>query len=273
MDEIWERDGVKFKSITIPEAVEKLIVVSDIHSLIQPLDALDRQLEHVREDYQVVTAGDYFLNGTHPVETLAWVRENAGEYAVLGNHDHGTLHSEKGEFPSYTEAGAFNRLDEAALDYLASLPHILELDWRGKSIRVTHHLTPEGQVLDWRANVPEVLSMFTDPDVDLTVCAHTHYPFVKNLPGTVVANCGSASVLLLGHKRADGSISSKGEEEVFVPIPEIYSTYLTVTNNNGVLKPEIERFHYDIDAYLQELAELKHPNLDKHHTLFKTGVC
>lgn len=263
----------KTRSIVVEDNVERLIVVSDIHGLTEPLKVIDDILNGVPDKLQVVAAGDYFVIGDSPAEVLEWVRKNAGEYAVRGNHDDGALNSPEGEFPPYTEAGALNRLDAGLKKYLEGLPHILELTWRGAHIRVTHDFTPSGNRLSWKARVPEALEMFADPGVDLTVCAHTHYPFIRKIGDAKVANCGAVSALLLGHKREDGGIDPKGDDDIFVPVSEICSTYLDIVVKHDNLLPQVERFQYEVDEVLQRLDKLRHPDIENLRILFKTGVC
>lgn len=79
------------KSLAIPEDIGQVIVISDLHALTAPLAIIDDIVSDLPGQSQVIAAGDYFVNGLHPKETLDWVRHRAGEFAILGNHDEGAL--------------------------------------------------------------------------------------------------------------------------------------------------------------------------------------
>ncbi len=265
--------NIKVKSLQINENIDKLIIVSDLHGFMEPLSVLDNILDQSEENIQIIAGGDYFVNGPYPSEVLDWVCAKAGEFAVLGNHDEGTITaSESTDSPPFTEEGALRCLDSGQRAYLSAMPHILEVKWKSRLIRITHDTTVSGDKFAWTARVPEVVDSLVDPEVDLTVCAHTHYPFIKKTAGTIIANTGSVSALLLGHRRPDGTITPKGDDDLFVPVPEIYSTYLSVTDNEGKLNIAIERFQYDIDIVLQQLQDFNHPLFEKFSIWFKTGV-
>ncbi len=115
--------------------------------------------------------------------------------------------------------------------------------------------------------------MFADPTVDLTICAHTHYPFVEKLSGTIVANSGSTSCLLLGHTREDGSIHCKGRKgEIYKPVREIYSTYISIVIKEGCLYPTVESFTYDCEPEIRALQDIDHPALERLSVLYRTGL-
>jgi hypothetical protein len=115
--------------------------------------------------------------------------------------------------------------------------------------------------------------MFADPTTDLTVCAHTHYPFVETLSDTIVANSGSTGFLFLGHEREDGSIQSKGHKgETYEPVHEIYSTYMSVVLKTGRIHATVERFSYDCEPEIRALQEIGHPTLERLTVLYRTGL-
>ena len=261
----------QIKSVVLPDDIDRIIVVCDLHGLTAPLKVIDDILSDLSEKVQVIAAGDYFVNGLHPKETLEWVQRTAGEFAIRGNHD--VASAPEGDFPSYTEEGAFNRFDNKLKDYLATLPDILELTWHEKRIRITHDRTPSEKNLLWTATVPEGVEMFADPAMDLTIFAHTHYPFVEKLPNTIVANSGSTSCLLFGHKREDGSIHCKGRKgETYKPVSEIYSTYISIVIKDGCIHPTVERFTYDYEPEIRALQDIAHPNLERLSVLYRTGL-
>ena len=261
------------KTLSIDNDVERLIIVSDLHGFTEPLKEVDEILDRCKEKVQVLAAGDYLAMGPYPAESLAWVRDRAGAFAVLGNHEEGTLAAQEDDSaPPFTEAGALHRLDSGLREYLAGLPHIVDASWRGKRVRMTHDVTPTGEKFSWTARPAEVVPVMADPDVDLAICGHTHFPFVRRTGKTIVANSGSVSALMLGLKSPDGSVTSKSDEDPFVAAPRIFSSYLSVVIRNGDLDVTVERFEYDVEAAVQQLRDARHPRIEDFTSWLRTGV-
>ena len=264
---------MQIERIDVDGDVDSLLVVSDLHSFIEPLEALDVALASRPGSAQIVVAGDIISGGANPAETVEWVRRNAGRFAVLGNHDEVAILGGEGDYPPYSETGGYLRLDSQQAEYYRSLPHVLELAWKGQVIRVLHgHRTSSEENVSWMAKPSEMLVRFGDPAVSLTVTAHTHYPFVAEQNGCRVANCGSACGLLLGQEHEDGSISSWGDEAVFEAPSQIYSTFLSIVIENGELKATIERFDYDRASAIQRLREVNDPYVESRQRWLETGV-
>ena len=264
---------MKTKCLEVNGDIDSLLVVSDLHSFIEPLEVIDAMIASWPGSVQVVVAGDILSGGASPVETLEWVRTHAGEFAVLGNHDEASLRGGDGDAPAYTEAGGYQRLDRPQIQYLQALPSVLELTWKGKLIRVTHgHRRLSGEDVSWKAKPSDLICWFGDPAVALTIVGHTHHPFVAEQDGCRVANSGSTAGLLLGVQHPDGSISSWGDEAVFIAPAKIYSTFLAITVQRGELQVAIERFDYDRASALARLREAKDPNFEARKRWLETGV-
>ena len=261
------------KRIELNADVEGLLVLSDIHSFIEPLETIEGMIATWPRPVQVVVAGDILSGGANPVEVMEWVRTHAGEFAVLGNHDEAALRSGEDPAPVYTEAGGYQRLDQQQVEYINALPSVLELAWKGKLIRVTHgHRRLSGQDVAWTAKPSELLCWFADPAVDITTVAHTHYPFVAERDGSRVANCGSTAGLLLGMQHSDGSITSWGDEAVFEAPPSIYSTFLEITLEKDELHLTIKQFDYDRTKALSRLREQDDTHFKAMKRWLETGV-
>jgi len=140
------------------------------------------------------------------------------------------------------------------------------------TIRVTHDRTPEGEAFSWLATQAEVFAALADRSVALTVAAHTHFPFVQTDGNATVANCGAASALILGVREEDGTITPMGGRSGYEPPAAIYSTYLSVTCEDGGLHATVERFDYDRAAAVRSVREASHPDLDRIRRWIETGV-
>jgi predicted phosphodiesterase len=198
------------------------------------------------------------MGGLDPVETFEWVRRRAGELFTLGNHDDYALMvgPKEGPNPPYTEAGAYQRLSAEQLEDFKSYSGMLELLWRGKRIRVMHgHFTPSGECTPFPIKPSEQTRLFADPEMDLTIVAHSHYPYVAEQDGTMVANSGSTAGLFIGARQGDGTVLPMGEEPEFIPPAQIYSTYLLLSTQGCELNVSVERFDYDRAAVIERLRE------------------
>lgn len=264
---------VRTKSIEVDAGIERLMFVSDIHGFIEPLKELDRIVAASPDRVQLVVCGDLVTNGAYPAECVEWVRVRAGEFAVMGNHDEGAVLCKEDNDRRYTAAGARRLLNACQLAYLQGLPHALDIAWRGTRIRVMH-----GDRTHTKRNIPgqskpsQMLEWFADTDVDLTVVAHTHYPFVLDRDGARVANCGSAAQVLLGRKLEDGTIIPQSDDPVFKPVDSIYSTYLSVTADSGKMQVSIEHFDYDRESAVAGMVAAGHPHVEGMGSWVKTGV-
>ena len=146
---------MRTQSIQVNDQIEQLVVVSDLHGFIEPLKVLDEVIAAYQGKVQVVAAGDYVVTGPSPAETVEWVHQNAGRFAVRGNHDKGALAMAEGEHPPWTAPGAFLRLGCEQRKYLSELPDILELSWKGRRIRITHGRNHSGEWVLWVQTMKE----------------------------------------------------------------------------------------------------------------------
>jgi len=263
---------MKTSRITVDEAVDRLMIISDIHAYIEPLNALDDVIAASSFNIQVVAAGDFLDSGANPTEVMNWVIRHAGRFAVIGNHD--TLALDRGDpaKPVYTDVGSLKTLDQEQIDYLRNLPDVLELEWKGKKIRITHYHTPSGNAVPWTMTKAEMITAFSAPSFDLSIAGHTHFPFVWQQDGIRVANSGSTSSLILARRQTDGSIAARDGSLTFSPPPEIYSTYLLLSVDESEIQTTLEHFDYDREAAISHLRHLNDPDAPKKKKWIETGI-
>ena len=249
--------------------IERLVVAGDLHAFIEPLHEVDRIIGESPERTQVIVAGDILLGGANPTETLEWVRVRADKFAVPGNVECALLDNPGNK----TLQRTFSQLNARQIEYLRGLPHVLHLSWHGMRIQVLHgHRTRSGESVPWQSRPSELLDRFADLAVNLTVVGHTHYPFVSEKDGACVANCGSTSQLILGRQEKDGTVVAQGDEPVFTPVSEIYSTFLSIAAENGQPRATVERFDYDRRAAIRRLRETGEANVEAREAWLMTGV-
>jgi putative phosphoesterase len=214
-------------------------VVSDVHGSLAALEAVVTDLRLTRPDL-VLSAGDVAVMGPRPAEVVDRLREMAWP-AVVGNTDRmlcepaaraeqerraPSLRSWLDVLFSVLGPWAAERLDDERLAWLRSLPE----ECRVEGVRVLH--ASPGDL--WRAPAPQA----TDADLAATyggqgpalaVYGHIHRPFVRELPGLTVANCGSVGLPWDGDPRA---------------------AYLLVDDG----RPSVRRVAYDMERARRDLA-------------------
>ena len=269
MDKTPSGEIVNQRDLTIDDSVEQLIFISDLHGTYEPLPLLEERITALNKKVQVIALGDYVIVGPSPHKVIDWVRTHAGQYAVAGNHDEIAIHSTDPDAPVWGESGAWHSLSHELQKYLKSLPQVLNLQWRGKSIRASHLHNADGSIFEWDDTVPLVYQAQANPLVDLTVGAHTHYPFAINKDGAFVANTGSLSLVYISHKLPDGRIIIKSGESQLEPPTPGQSSYLSVTIKDDHLDATVESFQYDYENVVSKLDQLGFTGLDWLRTIFQ----
>ena len=253
--------------VQVSDEVRRLVIVSDLHAYREPLEALGRRLDQLTEPYQVFVNGDIFEGGIDGRYALEWTMRRAAGRTIRGNHD-SAIFEYLDAGPSIadgaladTELAAYRTMTPHQLEFVKSLPDILDVRWRGHTLRLMHgHFnlrTPE--TTNWRLTPAELTRRFGDPAVDLTVIGHTHYPFVSRSADGAVANPGSVAAPLFSYAADSGQVVDRRADNPSLSITDSRPSFLTVTNSDGQLRATIERFDYDRDRLLRRHAA--HHNL------------
>ncbi|MCK5578496.1 MAG: metallophosphoesterase family protein [Planctomycetes bacterium] len=250
---------MRTKKLKLNDDVDRLLVVSDVHSFLTPLQEFDKCRAKLPGRAQVIVGGDLFLGGSQPVETLEWVQKNAGEFVVLGNHDENVLRMPSaGDYPIYTEKGAWQRLSGDQKDYLSQFPYKLEVRWRDQIIRLTHgHRDLAGRSIpgeSFRSKPRELIDRYGDSKVALTILGHTHFSFTRKEGDIFLANSGTTCLPINAVREKDGTVVSQDDSKNPLSA-DVRGSFLNVTENKGELSVEIGRFDYDREAILEEIVK------------------
>lgn len=256
--------------LEIDPAIERLVVVSDLHAFREPLDAMDECLARLNGRYCVFVNGDLLEGGLDAKATIGWVQKHAAGRTTRGNHDSRIFAYQADrvadepaiQWAPDAELGGYRTMDEDALRFIADLPDQLLVQWRGKSIRIVHgHQSPSTTAYtDWRSTPDEITRLFHDPTVDLTVVGHTHHAFVQQGPESVVANSGSVAVPILRYRNGDGAVIDRDGIPVDTVIRGGESSFLVITESSGRLNPQLVRLNYDRVAMLGRYEGIEHLN-------------
>lgn len=221
----------------------RLAIVSDIHGNFTALEAVTADLKTTSPDL-VVHGGDLVLGGSQPAEVIDRIRE-LGWAGVVGNTDEVLWSPEKFEeqvkrAPKLRELlqilfhdfmATRDRITDDQLRWLQALPAL----WQGHGITLQH--ASPGNL--WQAPMPEceeqdLISTYGGLESAIVIYGHIHRPYVRQVPGFVVANSGSVGMPYDGDPRA---------------------SYLLVEDG----KVTIRRVEYDLEAEVQQLHGSDYP--------------
>jgi predicted phosphodiesterase len=241
----------------------RIAIVSDIHGNRTAFEAVLDDLRQTSPDI-VFHGGDLADAGASPAEIVDRIRD-LGWLGVMGNTDEMLVRpASLLEFAEQSpglqplvavieEMAAATReeLGQERLAWLSGLPRSLDY---GPMTLI--HGTPESS---WRAPAPEVSDadlelIYGSLDKPVAVYAHIHRPFVRNVPGRMIANTGSVSLSYDGDCRAaylllDASTAG-----------DLQMPYLTV-----------RRVEYGMDREIHALSACALPHADWISKILKSG--
>jgi predicted phosphodiesterase len=230
-------------------------IVSDIHGNLRAFEAVLADLRQVAPDI-VVHGGDLAYGGTHGAEITDQVR-SLGWPGVRGNTDEmlwapESLAGFAATAPKLAPLLAI--LQELIPPTLASIGRERLLWLEGLPLLYS----PEGFSLVhasphdlWRAPMPnasddELQSTYASVRAQITVYGHIHRPYIRRLPGMIVANAGSVSQSYDGDRRA---------------------SYLVIDGESI----SIRRVEYDVEKEAEELLRSQLPHADWLSRILLTG--
>jgi len=220
----------------------RIAIVSDIHGNRRALQAVLADLRQVAPDL-VVHGGDLAYGGTHPAEIVDQIR-SLGWLGVRGNTDEmlwwpQSLTNFAAKVPKL--APLLSRIQDAIPSTVASLgeerlrwleTHPVRYAVEGFSL--VHAGPDDVWTSPWsNATDDELQTTYACLHSPIVVYGHIHFPYIRRLPGMVVANSGSVSQSYDGDTRA---------------------SYLVIDGENVTIR----RVAYDVAA---EADELLHSDL------------
>ncbi len=222
----------------------RIAIVSDIHGNLSALEAVMVDVRRASPDL-VVNGGDLVVSGPRPAEVVDMVRA-LGCPGVLGNTDEllwrpGDLAIQEARAPrlrpllrvlfeEFAPATA-ERLGPDRIEWLRRLP----TEWRQDGVALVH-ASPHDL---WKAPTPDaedrvLLQVYGRLAAPTLIYGHIHRPYLRRLPGLVVANSGSVGMPYDGDWRA---------------------SYLLI--DDGIVS--IRRVEYDLAREISDLHATKYP--------------
>ncbi len=257
----------------VPDAVEQLVFLSDLHGLFQPLEAFEHELARLSQQRQLVFVGDHCHRGPHAPQVVAWLHQQVGPFAVMGNHDEDMFAEPVGDEPIYTAVGAFGFYPQHHREYVRGWPHRLALRWRGMTIVVWHgHINAKAELCPWLITPERQMSCFPEPEADLVVLGHSHYAYVRQQSNTTYANAGSMGWTVVGTMDEAGQVITQSGRPALGIEDDTRSSYLRVTADGGRLTVDIVRFSDDRQAALRDMEQAGLPNMERFRGWFQDGL-
>ena len=168
--------------------MEKIALISDIHSNKIALDAVLKDIEN-RGIKRIFCLGDLVLKGSSPCEVVDTIRDKC-EMVIKGNCDDYAVNC----FNSHTE-WYNNILGEERIKYLDNLPIYIDLYMSGSHIRMFHATKDNLNIrtLD-TSSLEDKLQLFYDEnnnEPDIVVYADIHKQYLEKIRNKTIVNIGS----------------------------------------------------------------------------------
>jgi putative phosphoesterase len=224
----------------------RIAIVSDIHGNLRAFQAVLADLRRIAPDL-VVHGGDLAYGGARPAEIIDQV-SSLGWPGVRGNTDEMLWAPKRlAEFAATAPklAPLLAILQEMIPSTLASIGEERVRWLEGLPVRYSQegfslvHASPNDL---WRAPMQnasddELQSIYASLGAQIAVYGHIHRPYIRRLPGMIVANTGSVSQSYDGDRRA---------------------SYLAIDGE----RITIRRVEYDVESEAEELLRSGLPYAD-----------
>ncbi len=190
----------------------RIAVLADVHGNVPALEAVLEDVAAQRVD-EVLVGGDLVGRGPQGSRVVRRI-QGRGLACVKGNHEDYLLSFRRGEVPAdWLEADEWSasrwmaaELDETDAAYIAALPFSITARL-APQLRLVHgspNSNNEG-IGPWTSD-REMARHLSGVEEPVLICAHTHRPLSRTLPGGLVINVGSVGLPFNRDRRAQYAI-------------------------------------------------------------------
>jgi putative phosphoesterase len=187
--------------LTLPRAMARAAVITDIHGNLPALAAALARIEELQID-RIYCGGDLVGYGPHPNEVCALIEERQIP-TIFGNYDYtiardlddcgcAYVDQHDRELGQRSVAWTLEHTSQRSKEFMRSLPFDLRFEVAGERVRLVHgspRKVNEYLFEDKPARLYERLAAAEEADV--LVFGHTHRPWRHEYGGVLFVNCGS----------------------------------------------------------------------------------
>jgi putative phosphoesterase len=219
----------------------KIAVISDIHSNIQALSSVLREINDENPEY-ILCIGDLVGYGADPNEVIDELKIMDNLVCVAGNHDNAVVTGNTRKLnQDATEAVVWTqeRITDRNLEFLERLKKYQALELENLHFFLVHG-SPDDYLNEYiYDDVPEdrLEGFFEDTEAHVLMMGHTHVPFVREVGVNTALNPGSVGQPRDNDRRA---------------------SYVMVDTEK--MEIQVNRVSYDIDDAAESIKKSKLPD-------------
>ncbi len=191
----------------------RLAILSDIHSNIHALKAVETELKGRGGADVVVCAGDTVGYGAFPNECCR-AMSSISKPTALGNHDRAVLDQDSSFMNPYAAQAVLwtsSRLDDDSRRWLQSLSTEARFKVAGLEVAMYHGSVESCTEYVFEEDATE--SMLARARCGLLILGHTHAPYVRRFPAGLIVNPGSVGQPRDGDPRSSYALLDTDSQE------------------------------------------------------------
>ncbi len=238
--------------------MEKIAIISDIHSNIVALEAVLQDIEK-RNIKRIFCLGDLVLKGSSPCEVVDIIKKKC-EIVVKGNGDYGAINPEGSKHKEWYH----NILGKERIEYLNSLPMYQDIYISGSHIRMFHATKNDFNYRIFDIDpIEKKMKMFEDENnniPDIVLYGDIHKQYMQKLQNKTIINVGSIG----------NTVESPNYDETITNMEETTQAYYCIlegkynSKEKSSISIQFVRVPYDIEKEI-ELAKKNHsPSIEKY---------
>ena len=214
----------------------RFVVLSDIHSNLDALEAVVKQLPEYDE---LLCLGDLVGYGPQPNEVVERLRGLRPDVVLMGNHDHAVVTGDtEGFSENAAEAVDWTRgqIREEHRQYLATLKPTFKLEREGTTLGL-YHGSPRDPLTEYiypGMSEGSARALIRQGGANVLLLGHTHVPMLYAFDRATLANPGSVGQPRDGDPRASFAV-------------------LTITGHQVDFK--IQRVSYDVEPVAKRIRD------------------